>query len=122
MRVMVTGATGNVGTAVLAALAADEAVTELSAIARRRPDPDHPDPAGAPVSWLAADVATDDLGPHLTGIDVLVHLAWQFQPERRPDETWAANAVGSARVFSAAENAGVGAKFSKRPPPPPLVT
>ena len=109
MRVMVTGATGNVGTAVLAALAADESVTSLVAVARRRPGDDHTDPAGAEVTWVAADVAEDDLGPHLDGVEVLVHLAWAFHPERHADVTWAANAVGSARVFAAAEAAGVGA-------------
>jgi UDP-glucose 4-epimerase len=109
MRVMVTGATGNVGTAVMAALARDDAVTSLVGVARRLPAAAHRDRAGGKVTWLGADVAEDDLGPHLDGTDVLVHLAWQFQPERRPDETWAANAVGSARVFAAAEAAGVGA-------------
>lgn len=108
MRVMVTGATGNVGTAVLASLAADDAVTSLVGVARRAPGPDHVDPTGAPVTWLTADVGRDDLRPHLTDVDALVHLAWLFSPERRPDVTWEANAVGSARVFGAAEDAGVG--------------
>lgn len=37
MRVIVTGATGNVGTAVIRALAADSAVSEIVAVARRAP-------------------------------------------------------------------------------------
>lgn len=109
MHVMVTGATGNVGTAVMAALAGDEAVTSVVGVARRRPQAGHPDPPGAEITWLEADVAEDDVRPHLEGVDVLVHLAWQFHPQRRPDATWAANAVGSDRVFAAAEDAGVGA-------------
>jgi nucleoside-diphosphate-sugar epimerase len=109
MRVMVTGATGNVGTATMRVLAADERVTSLVGVARRLPRPDHDDPAGADTTWVAADVGRDDLAAHLAGVDVLVHLAWLFSPERHPDVTWEANAVGSARVFAAAEEAGVGA-------------
>ena len=109
MRVMVTGATGNGGTATMRALAADSRVTSLVSAARRLPGPDHPDPPGGGDStWVEADVAHDDLTAHLAGVDVLVHLAWLFSPEHHPDVTWEANAVGSARVFSAAEAAGVG--------------
>ncbi len=109
MRVMVTGASGNVGTAVLAALVGDPAVTSVVGVARRVPDDGHTDPAGADITWVSADVAHDDLRPHLEGVDVLVHLAWLFSPQRDADVTWTANAVGSARTFAAAEAAGVGA-------------
>ena len=37
MRVAVTGATGNLGTSVLAALRADPAIKEIVGVARRRP-------------------------------------------------------------------------------------
>ena len=37
MRIVVTGATGNVGTSVVDALVADPRVTEIVGIARRRP-------------------------------------------------------------------------------------
>jgi UDP-glucose 4-epimerase len=104
VRVVVTGATGNVGTAVVAALAADEKVTEVVGVARRLP-------AETPLGtrFVAADVAEDDLAPVLEGADALVHLAWMFQPTHRPEVTWQANAVGSARVFDAAAAAGVAA-------------
>jgi UDP-glucose 4-epimerase len=104
MRVVVTGATGNVGTAVVEALAVDDQVTEIVGIARRPPDIKPPK-----TSYVAVDIAEDDLAPHLRGADVLVHLAWMFQPTHRPDVTWQANAVGSARLFEAAAHAGVGA-------------
>lgn len=104
MKVVVTGATGNVGTAVLRALAADPGVTEIVGIARRRPGASLPGAA-----FVAADVGTDDLEPHLRGAAAVVHLAWLFHPTHRPEVTWRANAVGSARVFAAAAAAGVGA-------------
>ena len=109
MRVTLTCASGNVGTALLAALAGDPSVTSVVAVARREPGEDHTDPPGAAIRWVAADVAHDDLREHLDGVDVLVHLAWLFSPQRDPDVTWEANAVGSARTFAAAEAAGVGA-------------
>jgi UDP-glucose 4-epimerase len=104
VRVVVTGATGNVGTAVVEALAGDAAVTEIVGIARRPP-------AQTPekTRYVAADIADADLATHLRGADALVHLAWMFQPTHRPEVTWRSNAVGSARLFEAAAGAGVGA-------------
>ena len=67
MRVMVTGATGNVGTATMRALAADSRVASLVGVARRLPGPDHPDPPSADSTWVDADVAHDDLTAHLAG-------------------------------------------------------
>jgi UDP-glucose 4-epimerase len=104
VRVVVTGATGNVGTAVVAALAADERVTEVVGVARRPPERMPPK-----TRFVAADVAEDDLTPVLEGADALAHLAWMFQPTHRPEVTWQANAVGSARVFEAAAATGVAA-------------
>jgi UDP-glucose 4-epimerase len=104
MKVVVVGATGNVGTAVVRALTADDRVSEIVGIARRRPDLEPPK-----TTFVAADVAEDDLVPHLRGADAVVHLAWLFHPTHRPTVTWQANAVGSARLFAAASTAGVGA-------------
>src|SRR5690349_16959821 len=59
VRVVVTGATGNVGTAVVDALRADAAVTEIVAIARRAPDRMPPK-----TRFVRADVAAEDLTPH----------------------------------------------------------
>ena len=64
MRVVVTGATGNVGTAVLRALRDEAAVDEIVGVARgacRRP--------AAEDAWARADVARDDLEPLLRGAD-----------------------------------------------------
>ncbi|WP_243711469.1 NAD-dependent epimerase/dehydratase family protein [Actinomadura sp. KC216] len=108
MRVVVTGATGNIGTSTLRALAADPGVTAVTGLARRDPGrAAAPDEGGEKVEWAEADVTDTDLVPLMRGADAVVHLAWLFQPTHRPAVTWDANAVGSARVFDAAARAGV---------------
>src|SRR3954466_4867992 len=103
MRVVVTGATGNVGTAVLRALRDEAAVDEIVGVARRLP-------AVAPppkTAWARADVSRDDLEPLLRGADCVVHLAWLIQPSRDERVTRATNVDGSRRVFEAAAAADV---------------
>jgi UDP-glucose 4-epimerase len=102
MRVAVTGATGNAGTALLRALEREPAVEEVVGIARRRPDLSFPK-----VRWVQADVARDDLTEHLRGAAAVVHLAWLIQPGRRPEVLDAVNVGGSERVLRAAAAAGV---------------
>src|SRR5919112_848214 len=104
MRIVVTGATGNVGTALLRALAADERVEEIVGIARRLPEWHNPR-----TRWVRADVAADPLEPHFAGADAVVHLAWLIQPSRDEGELERVNLVGSKRVFEAAAESGVGA-------------
>ena len=102
MRVVVVGATGNVGTSLVEALAADPTVTSILGLARRTPGW-----APAKTTWASADVTRDDLVTHFRGADAVVHLAWLFQPTHRPDITWHNNVEGSVRVFDAAAEAGV---------------
>ena len=102
MRVVVTGATGNVGTALVRALAADDRVESVLGIARRLPQLELPK-----VEWASADVACDELAPLFDGADAVVHLAWRIQPSHRQRELWTTNVHGSARVFAAAAEAGV---------------
>jgi nucleoside-diphosphate-sugar epimerase len=104
MRVVVTGATGNIGTSVVSALVADERIESVVGIARRRPV-DQP----AKVEWKQADVARDRLEPLFADANVVVHLAWRIQPSHRERELWLTNVHGSSRVFAAAAAVGVGA-------------
>jgi UDP-glucose 4-epimerase len=103
MRVVITGATGNVGTSVLEALAGDDAVESIVGVARRVPELALPK-----VSWVAADVASDDLESIFAGADCVIHLAWLIQPGRDLETLEAVNVEGSARVFEATAAAGVG--------------
>ena len=104
MRVVVVGATGNVGTSVLQSLGDEPAVTEIVGIARRLPGMQWPK-----TRFIEADIVTDDLVPHFRGADAVVHLAWLIQPSRDEEQLHAVNVDGSARVFRAAGEAGVGA-------------
>jgi len=102
MRVVVTGASGNVGTSVLEALAAEPRVTEIVGLARRRPEVEMPK-----VEWVAADVVADPLESIFGGADAVVHLAWAIQPSRDEAMTERINVEGSRRVFEATAAAGV---------------
>ena len=105
MKVVVIGASGNLGSAAIRALTADGAARVVG-VARRAPSgPSVIDLAS--VEWRQADVSTADLEPVLEGADAVVHLAWKFQPTHRPEETWATNAVGTRRVLAAVARAGV---------------
>lgn len=102
MKVVVIGATGNWGTSLVRALGAEPAVDEVVGVARRRPRWSPPK-----TRWAAADMARDDLVPHLRGADVVVHLAWRFQPEHDPATLWRTNVEGTRRTLHAVGAAGV---------------
>ena len=71
MRVVVTGATGNVGTSLIEALAADPAIDEIVGLARRAPELRNPR-----TRWVQADITRDPLAGIFAGADAVVHLAW----------------------------------------------
>src|SRR5688572_4956394 len=101
MRIVVIGASGNIGTSVLGALVADPEVAEVIAVARRAAPP-------APkIEWRERDVTTDDLRPDLDGADAVVCLHWAIQPSRDLETLRAINVDGNRRVFEAAAAAGV---------------
>ncbi|HSH23709.1 MAG TPA: NAD-dependent epimerase/dehydratase family protein [Acidimicrobiales bacterium] len=102
MRVVITGATGNVGTSLIENLAAEPEVDAIVGLARRVPRWQQPK-----TTWAVVDVARDDLEGHFEGADVVVHLAWIFQPTHDELETWRTNVLGSMRVFDAVAAVGV---------------
>jgi UDP-glucose 4-epimerase len=104
VRVVVTGASGNVGTSLLRSLADEPAVESVLGLCRRVPSTSFPK-----VEWRAADVASSPLRPLFQGADAVVHLAWLIQPGRDQRLLRAVNVDGSARVFRAAAASGVGA-------------
>lgn len=114
MRVVVVGASGNVGTAVLRRFAQDATITSVVAVARRVPDDTPPPPYDLP-TWEACDVGADvpedqvvtRLADVLAGADAVVHLAWAIQPSHDRRRLRATNVVGTRRVVRAAAHAGV---------------
>lgn len=101
MRVVVTGASGNVGTALRRVLAA--AGAEVVGIARRVPP--------ATEGWVSCDLGAPAAEVLLTrvfdGADAVVHLAWAIQPATGEPDMRRTNLTGSAHVLRAAERAGV---------------
>jgi nucleoside-diphosphate-sugar epimerase len=108
VKVVVTGATGNVGTALLRRLA-EEPDIEVHGISRRRPGNSAPYRG---VSWTPVDIgqpgAEEVLGAAFENADAVVHLAWLIQPSHDERALYRTNVAGSARVFTAAAEAGVG--------------
>jgi nucleoside-diphosphate-sugar epimerase len=109
MTVAVTGASGNLGTALLRRLTAPEAeVAGVRGLARRQP-PDVAPYSG--VRWHLTDLgdphSEDTLAEFLDGADAVVHLAWALQPGRQPDDLHRVNVEGTRRVVRAAGTAGV---------------
>lgn len=109
MKVAITGASGNVGTALLRHLAA--AAPDWSLVGLCRRPPTGGEPAYARVSWRTCDIADPAssavLAEAFDGVDAVVHLAWAIQPNRDEAALAATNIEGSRRVFRAAVDAGV---------------
>jgi UDP-glucose 4-epimerase len=102
MRVVVLGATGNVGSALIAALVADERIEQIVGFARRAPAFRPPK-----VRWVTGDIRTADLTSLLDGAAAVVHLVWKIQPSRIRAETRSVNIDGTERVLEAVRRAKV---------------
>lgn len=108
MRIVVTGASGNVGTALLRRLTR-LGVHDVAGVVRRPPPP-----VGVyeQVRWhsldLADDSAAEELRPILDGADAVVHLAWGFQPTRNIDYLHRIGVGGTAAVLEAAHATSAG--------------
>ncbi len=107
MKIVIVGATGNVGTALLRALERDGR-HDLAGIARRLPPDDVPYRG---VDWHAIDISAADAAGRLTkifrGADHVVNLAWAFQPGRNVEYLRAVGVGGLEAVLDAARAAGV---------------
>lgn len=99
MRIVITGATGNIGTATRRRLAAEHTVIGL---ARRVPSQG---------PWRAVDLTTDSWLPVLRrafeDADAVIHLAWGFQPSHDLSYLVELGVGGTRRVLRAASEAGV---------------
>ena len=114
MRIAITGASGNAGTALLrnlqGQLESKPGSLELVGISRRLPDTSRAPYRG--VEWHTLDVGLEAdlplLRAALGGVDAVVHLAWQVQPNRDLEQLHRTNVTGTAHVLEAAGHAGVG--------------
>lgn len=113
MKVVIVGATGNAGTAVLRALHQTPEVTEIVGVARRLPDPTVEPYEGC--EWHSIDIAAasteEDAVSRLTevfrGADSVIHLAWLIQPNDQRELLRRVNVEGTRRVTEAVSRAGV---------------
>jgi nucleoside-diphosphate-sugar epimerase len=103
MRIVVVGASGNAGVAVLRALEAEPQVESVLAAARR-PPADWP---AAKTAWRALDITADPLADVVHGADAVVHLAWLIQPGRDVAHCRAVNVDGTRRLLVAVAQASV---------------
>ncbi|GAA0575889.1 NAD-dependent epimerase/dehydratase family protein [Paractinoplanes ferrugineus] len=107
MRVVIVGATGNAGTALLRRLRAETDI-ELVGVARRRPEP-----VGvyAGVDWHSVDVAADGsvdrLAEVFRGAGAVVNLSWQIQPSHDQRRLFRTNVLGGRAVARAVLATGV---------------
>lgn len=113
MRIAITGASGNAGTALLRNLQRQEArkpgTLQLVGISRRLPDTSRQPYKG--VDWHTLDVGLEQdrplLAKAISGVDAVVHLAWQIQPNHNLDLLHRTNVTGTRNVLEAAAAAGV---------------
>ena len=102
MRILVTGATGNVGSQLRPQLLGHPLVTSVAGLARRLPADRDPR-----VAWTSVDLAEGDLRPLVRGADVVVHLAFLLQPAHDPAEMHRVNIGGTRRLLEAVLAEGV---------------
>ncbi|MDP9793343.1 nucleoside-diphosphate-sugar epimerase [Catenuloplanes nepalensis] len=98
MRIVVTGASGNIGSALVEWLTARPEIRDVVGIARGVPD-------RRDVDWRAVDIgapgAEDALTAAFAGADAVVHLAWHIVAGHDRAAQARTNLTGSANVLTA---------------------
>jgi nucleoside-diphosphate-sugar epimerase len=104
VKVLVTGATGNVGSAVVRRLRSEPWVDEVVGLSRRG--------GGDADRTVRADLGRPSSEPVLRDalreVDAVVHLAWLIQPSHDEPALRATNVGGARRVLDAARETQVG--------------
>ena len=104
MRIAITGASGNLGSALVRRLARDD--HDLVGISRRAPET-----VIGNIEWVTADLTEDSsarvLQEAFAGADAVVHLAWGFQPSHDLDHLEELGVGGTRRVLDAVTAASV---------------
>jgi len=107
-RIVVTGASGNVGAGVLRALARHEPEAEVIGVCRRPPTSGK---TYEGVRWHAVDLSSPtagvELAPAMHDADVVIHLALAISPVRDHAYLYRANVLGTQAVLDAMVAAGV---------------
>ena len=109
MKIVVLGATGNVGTALLRRLHRAPEVQQIVGVSRMGPDREGEPYDG--VQWHTVDVSDRDSVPQLAeilrGADAVVDLVWLIRPNRDFATMHATNVDGLVHALDAAVLAGV---------------
>jgi nucleoside-diphosphate-sugar epimerase len=101
MKVAITGAAGDFGTAILRRLLPDERVTEVVAIDVAPPRVEH-----EKLRPQICDVRAPEIGEHLDGAEAVVHLAFVLVPGRDLAAAHEVNLEGSRNVLESSAEAG----------------
>jgi len=108
MRIVIVGASGNVGTALLRQLTNRGGAEPVVGVSRRRPPSEPPYDLAA---WHTVDIADNDAQAELANIlqpgDTVVNLAWGFQPTRDTAQLERVGVGGVRSLLAAVERTGV---------------
>lgn len=118
MRIVITGASGNIGSALLRRLT-EQGEHDLVGVVLRRPEDVVP---FAAVEWSTLDLSHQDdetaLLAACAGADAVVHLAGGFQPTHREDYLAELGVRGTRRVIEAVTGGTLAAHCSATCYPP----
>jgi nucleoside-diphosphate-sugar epimerase len=108
MRIVIVGASGNIGTALLRNLSTHPVINEIVGVSRRTPPAE---PPYSSATWSSVDISAAEASEKLTGVfagaDAVVNLAWGFQPTRDAAQLERVGVGGTTAVADAVIRAGV---------------